>query len=339
MSVDPVLQSHYDSFWSALDDVRFDEWKTQLPEILNEALDPEGNGNLERWIKALKEIQTFLPAGEKDLIDLNASAITIEYAKSLQDIEKNNLINALKALHPWRKGPFKIDQIEIDTEWHSDWKWDRVRPHLNSLQGRRVLDIGCGSGYHLWRMAGESPELAVGVDPSLLFYSQFLALKHFIGEQVPAYFLPLTLEQLPVSQKGGAFDTVFSMGVLYHRRSPIDHILDLKAQLLPGGQLVLETLVVPESFGQLLVPEDRYAQMRNVWFLPSVSELEIWLARCGFKNICCVDLNQTSIEEQRSTEWMEWNSLESFLDPDDHNKTIEGYPAPLRAVMLCDKPK
>ena len=338
MSVDPILQSHYDSFWPALNDARFDEWKTQLPSVLNEALDPEGNGNLERWIKALKEIQAFPPAG-KDSIDLNASAITVEYQTPLDENAKNSLVTSLKALHPWRKGPFKIDQIEIDTEWHSDWKWDRVRPHLKPLEGKRVLDIGCGSGYHLWRMAGESPELAVGVDPSLLFYSQFLTLKHFIGEQVPAFFLPLTLEQLPVSQKGGAFDTVFSMGVLYHRRSPIDHILDLKAQLLPGGELVLETLVVPESFGQLLVPDDRYAQMRNVWFLPSVPELEIWLARCGFKNIRCVDLNQTSIEEQRTTEWMEWNSLESFLDPEDHNKTIEGYPAPLRAVMLCEKPK
>lgn len=339
MSVHPIFESHYDTFWSQLTDPRFDEWRMQLPELLRSAMDPEGNGNLERWLPALEIIQNFAPAGKEDLVELSQSAVGFKYQAALAEDKKAELTQALKVLHPWRKGPFQLDSIYIDTEWHSDWKWDRVRPHLKPLENKRVLDIGCGSGYHLWRMMDEQPELAVGVDPGLLFFSQFLVLKHFVGRDLPAYFLPLTLEQLPVAQKGGAFDTVFSMGVLYHRRSPIDHIYDLKAQLQPGGELVLETLVVPESFGQLLVPDDRYAQMRNVWFLPSVPELETWLKRCGFKNVRCVDLNQTSIEEQRPTEWMQWNSLESFLDPKDYNKTIEGYPAPLRAVMLCDKPK
>lgn len=335
MNITP-LKSHYDQFWNYLQDSRLEAWKEVLPERIHEALNPEANGNLVRWLKALQEIYTFEKA---DHCHLDQPVVKAAYQEPLSESEREDLEKSLRALHPWRKGPFQLDEIFIDTEWRSDWKWERVKPFLKPMEGARVLDIGCGSGYHVWRMAAENPKLVVGVDPSLLFFSQFLTLKHFIGEQIPAFFLPLTLEQLPVSQKGGAFDTVFSMGVLYHRRSPIDHILDLKNQLKPGGELVLETLVVPESFGQLLVPEDRYAQMRNVWFLPSVPELEIWLRRCGFKNVRCVDLNQTSLQEQRSTDWMEWNSLESFLDPDDHNKTIEGYPAPLRAVMLCEKPK
>jgi len=128
------------------------------------------------------------------------------------------------------------------------------------------------------------------------------------------------------------------MGVLYHRRSPIDHIMDLKRYLKPGGELVLETLVIPETEGQLLVPKERYAQMNNVWFIPSVKELGHWLEKCGFKNVRCVDLDQTSTDEQRTTEWMNWNSLADFLDPEDANKTIEGYSAPLRAVMIANKP-
>lgn len=329
------MKQHYTLFWEKLEDPRFDEWKQQLPELLEEALQPENNGNLVKWSKALETLKLF---DQDQPYDLDRPSIQAgEDTLSIED--KKTLDSALRLLMPWRKGPFNIHGIEIDTEWHSDWKWDRVSPHLSSMQGKRVLDIGCGSGYHLWRMADEQPELAIGVDPSLLSMSQFLALKHFIGETVPAYFLPLTLEQLPVSRKGGAFHTVFSMGVLYHRRSPIDHIYDLKNQLLAGGELVLETLVIPEEYGQLLLPEDRYAQMRNVWFLPSVSELTRWIARCGFINVRCVDLNQTSIEEQRTTEWMSWNSLEDFLDPNDHNKTAEGYPAPLRAVMIAEKPQ
>ena len=329
------MKQHYNAFWEKLDDPRFEEWQQQLPALIDDSLHPEGNGNLPRWLAALDTLKDF--EGNQPS-DLSLSAIQTGL-DTLNPENKTKLETALRQLMPWRKGPFDIHGIEIDTEWRSDWKWDRVLPHLSSLKNRRVLDIGCGSGYHLWRMACEQPEIAIGVDPSLLSMSQFLALKHFIGETVPAYFLPLTLEQLPVSRKGGAFDTVFSMGVLYHRRSPIDHIYDLKNQLLPGGELVLETLVIPQEHGQLLVPEDRYAQMRNVWFLPSVKELTRWIERCGFLNVRCVDLNQTTIEEQRTTEWMNWNSLETFLDPEDQNKTIEGYPAPLRAVMVCNKPQ
>ena len=77
-----------------------------------------------------------------------------------------------------------------------------------------------------------------------------------------------------------------------------------------------------------LVPEDRYAQMRNVWFLPSVPALERWLRRAGFVDVRCVDVSVTSVEEQRSTDWMRYQSLPDFLDPQDHGRTVEGLPAP-----------
>jgi len=331
------VKQHYDTFWPHLKETKLESWITQLPSLLEVATCPENNGNLSRWMDVMKEIQRY--PTEHIEFDLTQSAITIDSTPSISPQQKSELEQTLRGYHPWRKGPFNIHGIHIDTEWHSDWKWDRVSPHLAPLKDKKVLDIGCGSGYHLWRMMGEGAELAVGVDPNLLSMHQFLTLKHFIGEQVPAYFLPLTLEQLPISTKGGAFDTVFSMGVLYHRRSPIDHIYDLKKHLVPGGELVLETLVIPEEYGQILIPEDRYAQMRNVWFLPSIKELTHWLKRCGFENIRCVDANQTSTEEQRTTDWMQWNSLKDFLNPKNPNQTIEGYPAPLRAVMVCNTPK
>lgn len=327
-------QQHIESLWPSLQNINHQDWIAQLPSILETALHPDNNGNVPRWLPALNTIYQ-MPTASQTL--LNQAAVTAKLP-SLNPEQQLKLTNALKTLMPWRKGPFQIDAIYIDTEWRSDWKWDRIQSHLSPLKGRKVLDIGCGSGYHLWRMLGEEAELAVGVDPSLLFMSQFITIKHFLGEQFPAFFLPLTLEQLPATQKSALFDTVFSMGVLYHRRSPIDHILDLKRHLKPGGELVLETLVVPDDYGQLLVPEARYAQMNNVWFLPSVAELQRWLEKCGFRNVRCVDIDQTSTDEQRSTEWMEWKSLADFLNPNDMTQTIEGYPAPLRAVMIANKP-
>ena len=134
-----------------------------------------------------------------------------------------------------------------------------------------------------------------------------------------------------------AFDTVFSMGVLYHRKSPLDHLSQLRAQLVNGGELVLETLVVDGDENTVLVPMDRYAKMKNVYFIPSVAALIHWLQKSGFKNVRCVDVAVTSLEEQRKTDWLENESLIDFLDPNDHSKTIEGYPAPKRAVILANK--
>lgn len=324
---------HYNSLWQLLKGTRLEQWQNVLPNIIEPILKESTNGNMARWLPALNVIKS-LPTAP--YTNLTSSSITANKI-SLSSEQTLNLTNNLKVLIPWRKGPFSINDIYIDTEWRSDWKWERLMPHLATLNNRKVLDIGCGSGYHLWRMAGENAQLIVGVDPGLLSMSQFLAIKHFIGERLPVYFLPITLEQLPVINKADEFDTVFSMGVLYHRKSPIDHILDLKKHLKPGGELVLETLVVAETYAQLLVPKGRYAQMNNVWFLPSVKELINWVEKCGFINVRCVDLNQTSTKEQRSTQWMQWDSLKDFLDPNDSSKTIEGYPAPLRVIILANK--
>ncbi len=50
------------------------------------------------------------------------------------------------------------------------------------------------------------------------------------------------------------------------------------------------------------------------------------------------DVCVTTTEEQRRTEWMVTESLADFLDPNDRSKTVEGYPAPQRAVLIARKP-
>ena len=127
------------------------------------------------------------------------------------------------------------------------------------------------------------------------------------------------------------------MGVLYHRKSPLDHLSQLKNQLVKGGELVLETLVVDGDVNTVLVPADRYAKMKNVYFIPSVTALINWLEKVGFTNVRYVDVATTTLEEQRKTDWLENESLIDFLDPNDHSKTIEGYQAPKRAVILANK--
>ena len=274
-----------------------------------------------------------LPAIKPSTIDLSASSVRIGEAADLDAATAAKVEYQLRILHPWRKGPYTVFGIDIDTEWRSDWKWARLQPHISPLKGRYVLDVGCGNGYHAWRMAGEEAALVVGIDPTMLFVMQYQALQQYMP-QVPVYLLPLGIEQLP--QKLSGFDTLFSMGVLYHRRSPIDHLYQIRTLLRSGGELVLETLVVDGGFDTVLVPQGRYAKMRNVWFIPSALALERWLARCGFRNIRLVNEAVTSLEEQRSTQWMTFDSLPDFLDPDDRRLTIEGLPAPKRAVLVAE---
>lgn len=285
------------------------------------------HGDYARWSNALNQ----LPVIEGIKARFDRSAITIDGNCD----QKELLLKALKGLSPWRKGPFQISDIFVDTEWRSDFKWDRVLSSLQSLRGRKVLDIGCGNGYHCWRMLSEKPELVVGIEPSVLFNMQFRAIQHYLNRS-EIFLLPFGIEALPDDMNW--FDTVFSMGVLYHRKSPIEHLLALKSLLAPGGELCLETLVIEGEAGQILLPENRYARMRNVWFIPTALELKKWLERCGFQNVRIVDSSITTIEEQRSTEWMTFESLPECLDPNDQNLTVENLPAPRRAVLLADKP-
>lgn len=302
------------------------DWANGLQHAFDQKF-AEGHGDLPRWMAAVKA----MPPLQLQHHDFSQR---VELDGPCTVAQRQQLNDALHGLHPWRKGPFHLFGTHVDTEWRSDWKWERVAPHLD-LQGKRILDVGCGNGYYMWRMLGAGAKHVVGVDPNWLFFCQFNVTKQYFPES-PVWHLPFALEDLPPNLEG--FDTVFSMGVLYHRKSPIDHLLDLKACLRPGGELVLETLVVEGDEQQVLVPEDRYAQMRNVWYLPSVPALMRWLRRAGFRDVRCVDESQTTTDEQRTTDWMRWQSLPDFLDPEDSNLTIEGLPAPRRAVILGRKP-
>lgn len=314
-------------------------WGDILPAQLKQTLVEKEHGDQQRWLAAYRSLPDPQPLAEALTIDLAAS--DLEISSRIEDpLIEQRVRQGLTGLMPWRKGPFKVLGTGVDTEWRSDWKWDRVQPHLSNLEGRTVLDVGCGSGYHMWRMLGAGAHRVIGVDPSRLFLMQFQAIKKYataaLGSAPRADLLPLKMEEVPARLK--AFDTVFSMGVLYHRKSPLEHLEELKGALKSGGELVLETLVIEGDLGQVLMPEDRYAMMRNVWFIPTPETLMLWCRRVGFKNPRLVDLDQTRLEEQRSTDWMRFNSLKDFLDPNDIRRTCEGYPAPLRAVIIADCP-
>ena len=322
--------SHFDrqGLYDELTSLGRGEWARALQKKTEESLSSERHGKLAEWIQALES----LPSIENASLNAAKNAVAIE--GDLPESSKTAMEASLRALHPWRKGPFDFFGLAIDTEWRSCLKWDRLAPYLE-LRNRMVLDVGCGNGYYGWRMLHSGARLVLGLDPFLLFLMQFEAVRRYAGLNCSHYVLPLTDADLP--ERLNLFDVTLSMGVLYHRTSPIDHLRSLWESLAPGGQLVLETIVIESSRQEVLVPEDRYAKMRNVWFIPSVPMLQLWLRRCGFKDIQVIDVARTTFEEQRRTDWMTFESLADFLDPNDSMRTIEGYPAPVRAMILARK--
>ncbi len=316
----------FNGFYSQIAQNRLSHWLESLPKQLNDWHTSNLHGEYKLWMKNIDLLPT-LESKNVNLID----RVEVNGESELSEGLQKKTIHHLMQLKPWRKGPYHLHGIHVDTEWRSDFKWDRLTPYISDLKDRFVLDVGCGSGYHLWRMKGQDAKFVVGIDPTQLFFAQFMAVQHFIQDP-SVNLLPIGIDDLPKLQ---SFDTVFSMGVLYHRKSPIDFLQQLKAQLVKGGELVLETLIIEGDENTVLVPEDRYAKMKNVWFIPSAKALEGWLKKVGFSNIRLVNIDQTTQDEQRKTDWIDTESLEDFLDPNDPNKTIEGYPAPLRAIIVA----
>jgi tRNA (mo5U34)-methyltransferase len=325
-----VISEYCHALGEALEDIA-PLWRESAHHLSCQRLVQQPHGDMPRWQDAVLALPDLTAR-----VDADQACVTVaQCATGPVDSSPEEIAIQLRKLMPWRKGPFDFFGVHIDTEWRSDWKWQRIVPHISDLQGRTVLDVGCGSGYHCWRMAAAGARAVLGIDPTLLYLFQYLAVRRYAAD-LPVWFAPVRMEEMPVG--ASCFDTVFSMGVLYHRRSPLDHLIELFSALKPGGELILETLVVDGDIQTVLVPEDRYASMRNVYFLPSVAMLERWLIRCGFIDVRTVDVSLTTTDEQRATDWMTFQSLSDFLCDHHPGRTIEGYPAPCRAALVARRP-
>jgi len=314
----------------ALQGTALEEFEFELFSLLDEKYANPKHGHFEDWKKTFIS----LPDLTTNTTDFNQNTIQLGCADEISLSEKKDLETRLIKLSPWRKGPFNIFGIHIDTEWRSDWKWSRIAPHIN-LRNKLILDVGCGNGYYALRMQGAGAKLVIGVEPSWHYVFQFHVLQIYSSLQQQAYVLPLTFEEFPQSKN--VFDYVFSMGVLYHRKDAINHLQQLYSMLAENGELVLETLIIDSDDADVLIPKERYANMRNVWAVPSIAMLKTWLYEVGFSTINVVDVTMTTTDEQRQTEWMTRYSLTQALDPKNPNLTIEGYPAPLRASLIAEK--
>ena len=269
-------------------------------------------------INALPSPQTSLELTES--VKINFSSINKEQSKQILD--------CALSLKPWRKGPFELGELRIESEWNSSIKWNLLTPHLD-LEGKDIADIGCNNGYYMFQMLSHSPKSITGFDPYALFKCQFDFINHFA--KTPIVYEMLGIEHLELYDK--KFDVVFCMGVLYHRTDPIAMLKSLAKSLKSKGEVILDTLILQSQEDIALCPKGSYAKMSNAYFIPSPSALQGWCERAGFGSIELLEIKQTQSNEQRKTPWIDTMSLGDFLSPADLNLTIEGYQAPVRGYF------
>jgi len=269
-----------------------------------------------------------------DLEDVPCKVTLGDVVKISGDFDEKSIYDTAKLLMPWRKGPFEVGETFIDSEWKSDVKYNLLRPHFN-LKGKKVADIGCNNGYYMFRMQEDNPALLVGFDPSPLYKTQFDFINHFVKSEI-VYEL-LGVEHLEFYEE--KFDTIFCLGVLYHRSDPVAMLKSLYKGLEKKGEVILDTFYIDGEEEMALCPESSYSKIPNIYFVPTIKALKNWSMRAGFTAFEVLETSVTDVGEQRKTEWIEGQSLEDFLDKDDKTKTVEGYPAPQRVYVRLIKDK
>ncbi|MCT7610637.1 tRNA 5-methoxyuridine(34)/uridine 5-oxyacetic acid(34) synthase CmoB [Aliarcobacter butzleri] len=285
--------------------------------------------NVEPWFLQLKEACKI----EKSNLKIDyGDWFSIGNRTDLSDEEYEIIVQTAKKLIPWRKGPFKIFDLEIDSEWQSNIKYNLIRPYFN-LKDKIVADIGCNNGYYMFRMLEDCPKRLIGFDPSPLTLHQFEFINHFVKSDI--VYEMLGVEHLEFYNH--KFDFIFMLGVLYHRPDPVGTLKSLARGLNSKGEILIDTFMLDGDDEICLTPNKRYSKIPNIYFIPTIPALKNWLERAGFENIEVLATTVTTSEEQRKTPWSFDESLEDFLDPNDSSKTVEGYPAPKRVYVKARK--
>ncbi len=269
-------------------------------------------------------------------VDVSAVAVSVQTSENLTEAQRLALEECARKLAPWKKGPYQLFHLDIDAEWRSDKKWERLSGHLPPLSGARVLDIGCNNGYFLFRASEYNPALLLGIDPVALFVAQFELIQHYARRR-RLFVEPLGIEHLPLMRE--SFEVCLCLGIIYHHRNPIQQLIDIRESLTPGGWLFLESLGILGDDSRALFPEASYARMGNVWFVPTLSCLINWVQRARFVEVQVLADTPSSESEQRATKWClpDQPSLRDSLDPENSGLTIEGYPAPRRFLLRARK--
>ena len=303
-------------------------WIEQLRLVCDQRLIRSDDALFNSW----KEVLAALTPDSDCVFDASGNTIRVIRSNAAQtgNADEQTLRERLLRLNPWRIGPYNFLGVDIDSEWRSFKKWDRIASSVY-FDGATVLDVGCNNGYFGFKALAAGASWVLGVEPFLLYNAQHEVFRRCLSDPSTIGVMPMKAAEIPEGLR--AFDVALSMGVLYHRKDPIGHLDTLHGSLRKRGQLILETMAIDSEKADVIVPKNKFAKMRGVWFMPTVGMLKRWLKRTGFTDVKIIDISVTDQQEQRKTDFMPFESLNDFLDPSDPSRTIEGYPTPIRVAI------
>jgi SAM-dependent methyltransferase len=109
------------------------------------------------------------------------------------------------------------------------------REALRHSQGRRVLDLGCGTGYGAFFLTDLGARSVVGCD----FSEEALDYARQVYAHPRLTYIRADAQRLPFAD--GAFDFVFSSQVIEHLTSPEQMLHEVRRVLAPGGYCLVTT--------------------------------------------------------------------------------------------------
>ena len=137
----------------------------------------------------------------------------------------------------------------------SDCMDELVNRYEITISGKRIIDIGSGTGFYLEYYQNYQPASLTGMDItqcSVEYLKEKIPQGTFIQQDISDQFIP------PKER----FDIVSAMGVLYHivdENKFIQAVTNLSRMLVPEGYLLIS-----DTFEEPLIPSARHAHFRGL---------------------------------------------------------------------------
>lgn len=157
---------------------------------------------------------------------------------------------------------------------------------LNPRDGEHILDLGCGHGRSLARLASRAAEVqATGVDQSGLMCALARRRHRRLIEQGGVRVVQATSDALPLGD--GSYDAVLSVHTIYFWQSLPSHLREIGRVLREGGRIVV-------AFRTSSDPASRMFPS-GIYVFRSEEEISAAVRTAGFSEVRTVTMRGTGI--------------------------------------------